>query len=268
MKHIWIILGILLFATSASAQYFDHEHTAWNMLLKQHVRWISNGTASQVDYAGLKKDRTQLRDYLAGLSDISERGFESWGKDQQLAFLINAYNAFTIELILIRYPDLDSIKDLGNFLKSPWKKKFFTLLGKKRHLDWIEHEMIRKPGAYDDPRIHAAVVCASVGCPGIRNEAFIARKLNAQLDDSFRRFLSDRTRNRYNPREGTLEVSKIFDWYGGDFGKGHGGFASLEATFGKYADVLADHPADREKIRSGNAGIRFLEYDWKLNDLP
>jgi hypothetical protein len=141
------------------------------------------------------------------------------------------------------------------------------LFGDPAFLDQIEHEVLRKDGVYDEPRVHVAVVCASVGCPMIRNEAFRADKLEAQLEDAFRRFLSDRTRNRYNPQARRLEVSKIFDWYGKDFEKGHKGFTSTRQVFSRYADLLADRPEDRAVVRAQQAEISFLDYDWSLNDL-
>jgi hypothetical protein len=179
---------------------------------------------------------------------------------------VNAYNAFTVELILTRYPGLTSIKDLGSFVQSPWQKKFFRLLGDQRSLDDVEHGLIRAPGVFDDPRIHFAVVCASKGCPMLRNEAFVAERLELQLDDSLRRFLSDRSRNRYESATGTLTVSKIFDWYRKDFSLGHQGFTSLNAVFVRWTDSLADQPAMQARIRSGDFKLEFLPYDWALND--
>lgn len=118
----------------------------------------------------------------------------------------------------------------------------------------------------DEPRVHVAVVCASVGCPMLRDEAFVAGRLEAQLEDAMRRFLSDRSRNRYNPATGKLEVSKVFDWYGKDFEKGHKGYTSVKATLAKYAELLADRPEDRAAVREQKAAIAFLDYDWGLND--
>ena len=133
-------------------------------------------------------------------------------------------------------------------------------------LDGIEHDMLRARGRYDDPRVHFAVNCASVGCPMLREEAFVAERLDAQLDGQTQRFLADRSRNRWNPSTGKLEVSRIFDWYGDDFKLGHRGIASLPAFLARYADRLADSAADRERIASLNAPISFLDYDWRLND--
>jgi hypothetical protein len=266
IRLYFLVLTLLLGLGYGSAFAFDHQHTVWDGLLQKHVRWINGGSASQVDYSGFQRDAARLNEYLNALSRVSQAEFDGWSRDQQLAFLINAYNGFTVELILTKYPNLNSIKDLGSFFRSPWKKRFFTLLGKERHLDEIEHDLIRAPGVYAEPRIHVAVVCASVGCPALRDEAFVAEKLDDQLEDSMRRFLADRSRNRFNERSGSLEVSKIFDWYRDDFSKGYGGYFSLASVFAKYAPLLADDPAYQQLIREKRAAITFLEYDWSLND--
>lgn len=252
---------------TASAWAFDHQHTAWDRLLGQHVVWTDGGTAAQVHYAGFQADHAQLTAYLDALSAVTHEEFANWTKAQQLAFLINAYNAFTIELILTRYPRLDSIKDLGSLFGSPWKKRFFTLLGQERSLDEIEHGLIRAKGVYDEPRIHVALVCASIGCPALRNEAFVAVRLDAQLEDSLIRFLSDKSRNRYDPASNTLKVSEIFDWYEEDFSRGPRGVDSLNGFFAAYAHLLADTPEQQHRIRAGQVTIVYLPYDWDLNDV-
>ncbi|MFZ5559053.1 MAG: DUF547 domain-containing protein [Pseudomonadota bacterium] len=266
MRRIFLVCLLALLPLSARAA-FDHSHAAWSTLLRKHVVLVNGAKASQADYGGFARDRAALKAYLDSLSAVTEVEFDSWTKPRQLAFLINAYNAFTVELILTKYPDLKSIRDLGNpVFNSPWKQKFFSLLGDQRHLDWIEHEVIRRPGVYDDPRIHFAVNCASVGCPMLREEAFVAERLDAQLEEQTRRFLADRTRNRYNPATGKLEVSEIFKWYGKDFESGYLGITSLRQFLGKYADLLADAPADRARITEGRAPIDYTEYAWALND--
>jgi hypothetical protein len=259
-------LAFSLPAARVHAQAFDHSHAAWTALLKKHVALLRNGQASQVGYAGFAKDREALKAYLGALAAVTKSAFDAWSKPQQMAFLINAYNAHTVEVILGKYPDLKSIKDLGSFLNSPWKQKVAPLLGTTLTLDNIEHDTLRKRGVYDDPRIHFAVNCASIGCPMLREEAFVADRLEAQLDEQALRFMSDRTRNRYNTGAKKLEVSKIFDWYGEDFRLGHKGIAAPEAFFAKYADQLADAPADRDAIRAQKVGFSHLEYDWALND--
>ena len=251
-------------AAPAAAQAFDHSHAAWTALLKKHVVLLGGGKASQLRYAGMAAERAPLKAYTDSLSAVGSAAFNGFSKPQQMAFLINAYNAFTVELILTRYPQLASIRDLGSLLSSPWKPKFIKLLGTEMSLDNVEHDTLRAKGRFEDPRIHFAVNCASVGCPMLREEAFVAERLEAQLDEQALRFMSDRSRNRY--ADGKLELSKIFDWYGGDFKLGHKGIASLAAFAARYANQLADAPADRERIKAMTVDIAFLDYDWKLND--
>ena len=262
------LLGLLILAcaTLARAQGFDHSHAAWHALLAKHVKPFNNGNASAVDYTAIKVEQAALKAYLGTLKAVSEADYGKWSRPQRLAFLINAYNAYTVELILTKYPELESIKDLGSVFSSPWKKKFFSLLGQERSLDDIEHGMIRAPGAFDDPRIHVGVVCASIGCPMLRPDAFTPEKLDAQLDDGMKRFLTDGTRNRFDAASGRLQISKIFDWYGKDFEKGHKGYDSLKTTFARHAAQLAATPEAQAKVRSGDYKLEFLDYDWKLND--
>ncbi|MBI3042316.1 MAG: DUF547 domain-containing protein [Betaproteobacteria bacterium] len=253
----------------ALAQDFDHQHTAWSRLLKQYVVLVDGGKASRVRYEGFQQDRAQLKAYLESLSRVSEQAFRGWSKEQQLAFLINAYNAGTVEKILTRYPNIKSIWDFGKVFGHPFKDRFIRLLGREMSLDNIEHETIRAEGAYNDPRIHFAVNCAAITCPMLREEAYAAERLNRQLEEQTVRFLSDRSRNRYNRETRALEVSKIFDsfpWYGGDFRKGWKGFNSLEQFFARYAGALAGDPGHQKEIREQKAEIRFLDYDWALND--
>lgn len=247
---------------------FDHSHAQWDALLGRHVTWIDGGVASQVDYAGFKNDKMALDTYLATLSAVSLEEFAAWSAPDRLAFLINAYNAFTVSLILTAYPDLASIKDLGSLFRSPWKKTFFTLLGKPRSLDAVEHDMIRARGAYDDPRIHMAVNCAAIGCPALRNEAYRGDRLDSQLEDAVARYLRDRARNRYNPATGTIEAGKIFDWYAEDFQAGYREITSLKQFFARHAEHLAELAENRRLIREQRADISFTPYDWRLNARP
>jgi hypothetical protein len=266
MVRILLFLWLALAPLAAAAE-FDHSHRTWERLLREHVILIDGGKASQSAYAGFARDRAALGAYLASLSAVTRRGFDDWSKPQQLAFLINAYNAFTVELILRNYPGIGSIRDLGNIIfNSPWKRRFFTLLDEPQHLDGIEHDIIRKRGAYDDPRIHFAVNCASIGCPMLREEAYVADRLDAQLEEQTARFLSDRSRNRYDAARGVLEVSMIFDWYASDFSSGPKGIESVEQFLARYAGLLADGIGAQKLIRAGEAPIRFLEYDWALNE--
>ena len=266
IKPLSLVLFLLITVNVTKLSAAEFDHAVWDNLLQKHVHMIRQGQASEVDYHAFLKNRRELHTYLSQLSAVNHNTFSTWTKPEQLAFLINAYNAYTIELILTRYPKLDSIKDLGSLLRSPWKQKFVPLLGKTLSLDDIEHEIIRKPGDYNEPRIHFAVNCASIGCPALLNEAFTGAKIEAQLETVTHAFLSDRTRNRYNAQTGRLEVSKIFDWYGKDFERGWGGWRSLNQFFAHYADSLTDNPQAKQTVAASGARIRYLDYDWKLND--
>jgi hypothetical protein len=260
-------LSTSFMAVSVHAQSsLDSTTAAWDKLLKKHVAWNSAGVASTVAYKGFQADRAELKKVLDGFSALTKADYDRLKKEDKLAFLINAYNAYTVEIILTKYPDLKSIRDIGNFAKKTWSIKFFNLLGEERNLDNVEHDMIRAPGAFDDPRIHMAVVCASVGCPALRPDAFVGATLDTTLEDSVKRFLKDKTRNRFNATNGKLEVSKIFDWYKGDFEKGLKGVTSREQFFGKYADLLAADAVGQQILKDGKASISFLDYDWSLND--
>jgi hypothetical protein len=261
-----LFASLLAVSAGPARAAFDHEHKAWTSLLERHVVPIDGGKASQVRYAGFARDRQALGAYLASLSAVSAREYGGWSREHKLAFLLNAYNAFMVEKILTRHPNIKSVWDFGRVFGNPFKDRFFSLLGKEQHLDWIEHETIRAPGAFDDPRIHFAVNCASIGCPMLREEAYVASRLDAQLDQQTARFLSDRSRNRYDAQRGVLEVSSIFDWYGKDFERGWKGYNSLAQFLSKHADLLADAPDQRQRIRERKTDIKFLDYDWRLND--
>lgn len=251
-------LAVLVLALGAApAAAFDASHAAWDALVRTHVVLLEGGKASRVSYAAIAREHDALQRYLATLSAVSAAEFERWPRAEQMAFLINAYNAFTVEKILTRYPRVKSIWDFGRLFGNPFKEEFFRLLGRRASLDWIEHEMLRP--RYREPRVHFALNCASVGCPMLREEAYVGARLEAQLEDQALRFLSDRSRNRY--RAGRLEVSKIFDWYGEDF-------EPRARYFARYAVALADDAAARARIAAGGAPLAFLDYDWTLNDSP
>jgi hypothetical protein len=258
-----LLLAFALLASAPSmAQAFDHDHAAFSRLLQRHVAWNAAGTATSVDYAGLQKERTLLQAYLRELATVRETDFRRWSTAQRQAFLIDAYNAATLELVLQRYPNLRSIKELGSLLQSPWKRRFVTLLGRQRSLDEIEHQLLRGTADYRDPRIHFAVNCASIGCPALRPEAYRADRLDAQLSDQTRRFMSDRSRNRFDAGKPVLEVSKIFDWYAADFERHAGGVPAFLAS---HAQSLGLSPAMAIRLRQGRLPLRYLDYDWKLN---
>lgn len=261
-----ILLTMINSATAkdSPAQQEASLHSPWQALLIKHVVAINDATSTQVDYAGFKADQSQLRSYLSALSQVSQAEFNAWPKSKQLAFLINAYNAWTIELILTRYPKIDSIKELGSFFSSPWSKEFIPLLGETRSLDNIEHTLIRGSDTFKEPRIHFAVNCASIGCPALRGEAYIATHLDAQLEEQTTRFLADTTRNYI--KEDKLHLSSIFKWYKEDFEQEFRGAHSLSEFILLYSDALNLTNNQIAKIKANKVAIKFLDYDWALND--
>lgn len=239
------------------------DNAPWDGLLQRHVKVLDGGHATQVDYSGLRAEQALLRDYLAATAAVSPAEFGAWSKAEQLAFLINVYNASTVALVLSGEPQIASIKDLGSLLRSPWKQRFIKLLGETRSLDDIEHGLIRGAQGYQEPRIHFAVNCASIGCPALRNQAYSGARLDAQLADAQRDFLSDRSRNRLTGQ--TLEVSSIFKWYGDDFALNGQGIAAYLAS---QAEALGLTPSQVQQLLDEHIEIEFLDYDWQLNRTP
>lgn len=266
MKSLIRLFLVLWLGACAIAAQAAITHDDWNLLLRQHVVTLPGGHATAVDYQGMARDKTRLNACLTRLAQVQRDEFDRWPTAAQLAFLINAYNAGTVDLVLSGYPGISSIKDLGSLFSSPWKKRFLPLLGKERTLDEIEHELIRGSGRYRDPRIHFAVNCASIGCPALRGEAYDSTRLDAQLEEQARRFLSDRSRNRLEGE--TLRVSPIFKWYRGDFEQGWHGAQSLGAFLALYGDAMGLTPEQAQALRDGTLPIEFLDYDWRLNVKP
>jgi hypothetical protein len=252
------IVLLFLFATgTASATKFQHQQ--WDQLLKKNVVNIESGRSTQVNYLGMKQDQAVLKQYLHTLSEVSTETFNKWSKPEQLAFLINAYNAWTVELILTKYPKLDSIKELGSLFRSPWKKEFILLLDETRSLDNIEQVLIR--GNFKEPRIHFAVNCASIGCPALRAEAYQSDVLEMQLTEATNLFLSDSSRNRLKGDE--LQLSKIFKWYQDDFEQQQ----TLAQFLVKYAKALNLTEEQKQAVINGDIDIEYLDYDWSLNSI-
>ena len=259
-RSIVLVVSILFSHVSFS---FDHEHSIYNELLQSVV--VEQGHQTAVKYRLLKEDPSLLEEYAKTIEAVSQSEFDSWNKDQQLAFLINAYNAFTLKLIIDNYPDIDSIRDLGGLIfSSPWDIKFFKLFGEKADLDHIEHDLIR--GNFNEARIHFAVNCASRGCPPLATKAYIANTLDEQLDYATRLFLTDPERNRYNAKNNTLELSSIFKWYRQDFVSAAGSLPAFVAPY------ITDDAEQQKKLQFGsqhglqNIPVRYLDYDWSLND--
>jgi hypothetical protein len=212
-------------------------------LLKKYVK---NG---EVNYQGFQNDEGKLDRYLEILEKTDTKALS---RNEQFAFYINAYNAWTIKLILSAYPDIESIKDLGSLFKSPWKKKIVRIDGEILTLDNIEHDILRP--RFQDPRIHFAVNCASKGCPPLRSEPYQGHVLDQQLTEMTVAFINDPDRNRLQGN--SLYVSSIFKWFSEDFNDDIVGF------FMKYAK---GELREELKRKAGGIEIEYLDYDWSLN---
>jgi hypothetical protein len=254
MKFLKSILSTFLLFTILSCQSSvpgmagttPPSHQIWDQLLKANV-----SSSGIVNYKGFIKEKAKLEQYLKLISENAPDR-KTWSKQEQLAYWINAYNAFTVKLIVDNYP-VKSIRDLGPELKIPlikdvWHYKFFKIGGVESSLDEIEHSILRKE--FEEPRIHFAVNCASVSCPPLLNEAFMASKLEAQLDKVARGFINDSSRNKITADN--AQISSIFSWFKGDFTKK----GSLIDFLNLYSKV---------KIKP-TAKISHLDYNWNLNE--
>lgn len=248
---------------ASAAAYADFNHSSWDSLLNKNVTMTNSSKASVVNYAGMKADKSKLDSYMDATSKVSQSEFNAWSKDEQLAFLINVYNAGTVELVLTKYPNIKSIKDIGGVFGSPWKQNFISLLGKTRSLDDIEHNLIRGSKRYNEPRIHFAVNCASIGCPALLNDAFTASKLDKQLEQVTSSFLADTSRNRL--KGNTLQVSPIFKWYKEDFATSWRGTNDLAGFLARYSPSLGLNSGQAAQLKNGKIKIGYSSYNWNLN---
>lgn len=221
-------------------------HDPFNELLKTYVN-----EQGMVNYKGLKAKRSELRNYLTILEENPPQ--KNWTENQELAYWINAYNAYTIDLILEHYP-IKSIKEIGSAIKIPfvstaWDVKFINIGDENYDLNNIEHGIIRKK--FNEPRIHFALVCAAVSCPKLQNEAYFPSQLDQQLANAAKEFLADDTKNEFKSAK-NAQLSKIFNWYGGDFTED----GTLIDYLNKYAPIQLDP----------KARISWKDYLWNLNE--
>lgn len=247
---VFIALMMLLLLSSCGVK--EHRsssrpitHELWDGLLKQYV--TEDG---QVNYKGIIQDSVRFYKYI-DLLENHHPNESNWTKDEQLAYWINAYNAFTVQLIIENYP-LTSIKDIKKglpFINTVWDIKFINIEGANYDLNNIEHSIIRKK--FTEPRIHVAVNCASISCPRLRNEAFVAERLDSQLNDNLRYFLANPVKNKFE--QDKVFLSKILRWYGGDF---------KTPPYENVRNMIQQYgPPHKE-----DAEIVYLDYDWNLND--
>jgi len=242
-----LALGFTLLASRAAAAEFDQSHTLFDAVLKQYVK------NARVDYAGLKAHPQDLNRYLDQVAAVHKAEFKKWTEPQQIAFLSNAYNAYTLRLIIDHYP-LKSVKEIGSFINGPWDQPAVKLFGETITLNTLEHKILRVD--YAEPRLHFVLVCAAKGCPPLRSEAYVGARLEEQLLDQAKQFLATREKNRVEIAERTVFLSPIFKWYGGDFEKKSGSV------------LVALKPYWPTKPAAGyeDFKIRYTNYDWSLNE--
>lgn len=227
-----------------SSQSNPISHEIWNDLLQKNIK-----EAGKVDYKGFIEDKEKLYQYLELLNN-NHPNQNNWNEKERLAYWINAYNAYTVQLIVENYPTA-SIKDIKKgipFVNSVWDLKFIKIEGQKYDLNNVEHSILRKK--FNEPRIHFAINCASVSCPDLRNEAYVPSRLEEQLEEQAFIFLGDSSKNTISKDK--VELSKIFSWFGKDFKK--------EGTLIQYIQPYTTVNIDN------NANVSFGEYDWNLNE--
>ncbi|MEE2677690.1 MAG: DUF547 domain-containing protein [Myxococcota bacterium] len=243
---------VVAFLLAADATAFDE--ALYATLLSRHTRSVDDVAGTRVDYAGLAQSADWKR-LVAGLEGVDRAALGQ--ANRKLAFWINAYNVLAIDLVVRHYP-VESIRDIGGFLTPVWKVEAGRIGGRPFTLHEIEHEILRPMG---DPRIHAALVCASTSCPSLRRSPYTAGQISTQLDEATRQFLADRRKGlAVDPKRRRVRLSRIFDWFEDDFAAQGGplGFAA------RYA------PRDeRPWLAPPAAGLRveYFAYDWALNDL-
>lgn len=274
MKRMWIAvvvvaLAALLFALAGGLRSqvvvgrnvpagervsFDAiDHAMWNELLARNVD--SQGGVNYQAWWKSPADRAKLEEYLNELSRAEPAKTSS--PEARLAYWINAYNALTIYGILREYPTPSIRKHTPRwFGYNIWRDLLLTVGGTNYSLDAIEHQVLRK---LNEPRIHFAIVCASGGCPVLRNEAFLPGTLNAQLDENAQSFFAAPGRFQYDPKTKQFKLSPILDWFGEDFGK------NQTEQLKKIAPHLPSDEA-RDAAQQSDANVEFLEYDWRLNE--
>lgn len=220
---------------SAQAIQLELSHQPFDAILQQYV-----SEDGKVDYKGLKADKESLYTYCQSLSDLPVQ--DDWSREAKMAYWINAYNAFTLKLIVDNYPT----KTIMNFDGGKtWDVRRIKIGDKKYSLNNIENDILRPQ--FKDPRIHFAVNCAAKSCPPLWNHAYTAENLEASLDQRAKAFVNNDSYNKITPNR--IQVSKVFDWYAVDFG-------DLKKYLNRYADT---------QIKSA-ATVVFSEYNWGLNE--
>ncbi|MBC7397041.1 MAG: DUF547 domain-containing protein [Bdellovibrionales bacterium] len=259
-----LFLFVLSFIGTTPSQALESGEALFShtdQLMKTYVIPVGEHQ-SKVDYTKLKAHRSELDSLVKEYEAVPLDAFKAWSQKKQIAFLIDAYNVMTFKLIVDNYP-VSSIRNIGGLFVSnfsnQWKKKFFNILGGKAEtLDTIEQDILRKE--YHENRIHFALVCASKSCPPIRNEAYVEAKLEQQLNDQRKKFIQDPERNLYKDDVQLLNLSMIFKWYRSDFVENEEQIKQWIAPF------ISDDVKVQARIKEQATRIRYLDYNWNMND--
>lgn len=229
-----------------------------------------------VDYLKLTQNLySELDQVCSAYAGVEASTFDYWSNEEQMAFLLNAYNLYTLKVIADHYPvtgqshvDREYPANSIQQIEGAWKGILFTLLERPISLDGIEHQMIRE--WYDDPRIHMALVCAARGCPSLLDEPYNAKKLNQQLDQQSRRFLARKDVLVIDTERRRVKTSPLFDWYRNDFKATEKAPLGVHRSLQGVAEFLAIYapPESQPFLKDGNYKIRWLRYDWSLNEIP
>ncbi len=238
------------------ASGFDHQYSLWDQLLNKYA------SGGRVNYSKLKANQVGLLDAYQVIGKVTKDEYETWTERQKIAFWLNAYNVGAVLSVVQFYPlkkglnwkalafPENSIQQIPDV----WDRPVFMLLGEKTSLGKIEHEILRKQ--FKEPRIHFALVCASIGCPVLREEPYRAELLDGQLDDQVRQFLATPEKFRYDKSKNTLYLSPIFKWFRKDF----------EQTGGIVPFIKKYVPESIARSIPGNSKMEWLSYDWSLNE--
>lgn len=290
-KLIWICLGATI---GAIASWWFLFQPARQSLRFESARAVAPGNAFSyepfagalrayvddrglVNYRELKANRQDIDSFAASIASLEPSVYDQWSEKDKIAFLINAYNALTLEAIISNYPIKASLtrsviypRNSIRQIPGVWDKLDFLVMGRRTTLDHIEHEILRKD--FNEPRIHVALVCAAMGCPPLRSEPYNGENLESQLDDQTRTFLANPQKFRIDREKGVVYLSPIFKWYGADFEKRFAADARWSVGHSRAERAVLSYVGgylsveDRDYLATGKYSIQYLDYDWSLNE--
>lgn len=274
---VWAFLSVLpvqsipAFAVSTAHARASFSYADYAEILSRYVN-----ERGLVSYEKLKANRQKLDSFTRSLAKLDPKEYEQWERTDKIAFWINAYNSLTLEAILNNYPIKSSFFRSLRFpensirqIPGVWDKLTFSVMRQEMTLDSIEHDTLR--AKFEEPRVHMALNCASMGCPALRKEPYTGADLSAQLDSQTTRFLNNPDKFRIDRAEKTVYLSPSFKWFGNDFVKKYGtekkftGFSEAEGAVLNFVSAYLK-PEDRSFLEKGGLSIDYLEYDWSLNE--